>query len=52
LIDAALDSIRARDWAAARRYVRAHEQRFPNGLLKQERERAERTLLERTRASQ
>ena len=49
LMDAALSALRAQDLATAARYVRAHEQRFPNGLLRRERERARRTLLERGR---
>jgi hypothetical protein len=49
LMDAALAALRAEDLTTAARYLRAHEQRFPNGLLRRERERARRTLLERSR---
>jgi hypothetical protein len=49
LMDAALSALRAGELASAARYLQAHEQRFPNGLLRRERERARRTLLERGR---
>ena len=50
LMDAALAALRAGDLPTAARYVHAHELRFPNGLLKRERERARRTVLERSRS--
>jgi hypothetical protein len=49
LMDAALAALRAGDLATAARYLHAHEQRYPNGLLRRERDRARRTLLDRSR---
>ncbi len=40
LVDKALSALRSRDTAAARAYLLQHAQRFPNGALVRERERA------------
>lgn len=50
LMDAAFTALGAGELDAASRHVREHARRFPNGLLRRERERAERALLERGRA--
>lgn len=46
LIDAALSALRRGDRAAAGELIRQHEQRFPDGLLRRERERARAALIE------
>ena len=47
LIDGAFSALRARDRDAAERFVHEHELRFPNGMLRRERERARAALLDR-----
>jgi hypothetical protein len=47
LIDAAFSALRAGDRGTAESFVREHERRFPNGMLRRERERARAALLER-----
>jgi hypothetical protein len=47
LIDAAFSALRAGDRATAENFVREHERRFPNGMLRRERERAETALMGR-----
>lgn len=46
LIDAALSALRRGDRATATEFIRQHEQRFPDGLLRRERERARAALIE------
>jgi len=46
LIDAALSALRRSDRAAAAEFIRQHERRFPDGLLRRERERARAALNE------
>jgi DNA polymerase-3 subunit gamma/tau len=46
LIDAALSALRRGDRATATEFIRQHEQRFPDGLLRRERERARAALNE------
>jgi hypothetical protein len=46
LIDAALSALRRGDRATAGEFIRQHEQRFPDGLLRRERERARAALIE------
>lgn len=46
LIDAALSALRRGDRAMAGEFIRQHEQRFPDGLLRRERERARAALIE------
>jgi hypothetical protein len=47
LIDAAFSALRAGDRESAKHFVREHERRFPNGMLRRERERARTALLGR-----
>lgn len=47
LIDAAFSALQSRDPTTAEGFVREHERRFPDGLLRRERERARALLLER-----
>lgn len=51
LVDQALAALRAGDLALARDRVQEHERRFPNGLLRRERERARAKLEETLRRS-
>jgi hypothetical protein len=46
LIDAALSALRRGDREKATEFIREHEQRFPDGLLRRERERARAALIE------